>query len=79
MVNQLKVSGLFHFSVSRYSQSAIAKARYNYELYQDPCLYVRIDGFHMGVGGDDSWSPSVHSDYLLEKKSYNYKVKLQKN
>lgn len=79
LVNQLKVSGLFHFSVSRYSQSAIAKARYNYELYQDPCLYVRIDGFHMGVGGDDSWSPSVHSDYLLEKKSYNYKVKLQKN
>ena len=79
LVDQFKVSGLFHFSVSRYSQSAIAMARYNHELHQDPCLYVRIDGFHMGVGGDDSWSPSVHSEYLLEKRFYHYNIKLQIN
>ena len=79
LVDQFKVSGLFYFSASRFSQRAIAMAKYNHELHQDPCLYVRIDGFHMGVGGDDSWSPSVHSEYLLEKKSYHYKIKLQIN
>lgn len=79
LIDKFKVSGLFHFSTSHYSQSAIAKARYTHELHPDPQLYVRIDGFHMGVGGDDSWSPSVHKEYLLEEKSYQYSVKLQIN
>jgi hypothetical protein len=30
----------------------------------------------MGVGGDDSWTPSVHSKYLLPPTQYKYSVRL---
>ncbi|MNF19292.1 Beta-galactosidase [compost metagenome] len=36
--------------------------------------WVNIDGFHMGVGGDDSWSPSVSPDFILDAEHYNYKL-----
>jgi len=28
----------------------------------------------MGVGGDDSWSPSTHKAFLIEEKCYRYSV-----
>ncbi|NAX00616.1 hypothetical protein CAG61_01885, partial [Vibrio sp. V34_P3A8T189] len=40
-------------------------------------IYVRIDHQHMGVGGDDSWSPSVHKEYQLCAKSYQYSLTLK--
>ncbi|WP_167593136.1 hypothetical protein, partial [Citrobacter braakii] len=33
-----------------------------------------IDGFHMGVGGDDSWSPSVSPEFLLSAGRYHYQL-----
>lgn len=35
---------------------------------------LNIDGFHMGVGGDDSWSPSVSPEFLLSAGRYHYRV-----
>ena len=32
----------------------------------------------MGVGGDDSRSPSVHRDYLLTAGIYRYQLRLQR-
>ena len=26
----------------------------------------------MGLGGDDSWSPRVHKEFLLKNKVYHY-------
>jgi len=37
-------------------------------------VFVYIDHAHMGVGGDDSWSPSTHKAFLLEEKQYRYSV-----
>ena len=34
--------------------------------------------FPYGVGGDDSWSPSVHRDYLLTAGIYRYQLRLQR-
>ncbi len=75
-INGMVLKGLFHFSVSRYSQENLTTARHTHELVADECLYLRIDGFHMGVGGDDSWSPSVHPEYLLQPGHYCYRVTL---
>ncbi|EIR62013.1 beta galactosidase small chain family protein [Yersinia pestis PY-16] len=36
--------------------------------------WLNIDGFHMGVGGDDSWSPSVHIDDILTRETYQYQI-----
>jgi beta-galactosidase len=68
------VQGDFHFGVSRYAQSVLANATHTNELFADHCIYLRIDSQHMGVGGDDSWSPSVHSEYLIEDKHVRYKL-----
>jgi hypothetical protein len=39
-------------------------------------VYLNIDPYLMGVGGDDSWSACVHEGYLLPPAVYNFKVSL---
>lgn len=73
-VGSVTVSGHFHFGASRFTQQAIANARHTCDLAESPVLYLNLDAEHMGVGGDDSWSPSVHKPFLLEAKHYRYKM-----
>lgn len=47
-----------HMSVSNFSTGQLLLAKHDNELEAGPCK-LHIDGFHMGVGGDDSWTPSV--------------------
>lgn len=42
----------------------------------DAPLHVHLDAAHMGVGGDDSWSPSVHDTYLVPPGVYDFSVAL---
>jgi len=39
-------------------------------------VHVHLDAAHMGVGGDDSWSPTVHDPYLLPPGRYRFGVAL---
>lgn len=73
-VNDVEVSGEFLFSVNQYSQQQLTNATHTNELNEEEHVYVRIDHQHMGVGGDDSWSPSVHNEFLLTDKQYRYRV-----
>jgi len=73
-VGDLTVSGDFHLGVSRYSQANVAAAKHTNELQAQKQVYLRLDGFHMGVGGDDSWSPSVHDEFKLNKQHYHYQL-----
>ena len=47
-------------AANRYSTEALVAAKHDFELQQDNCVHVHLDHRHMGVGGDDSWTPSVH-------------------
>ncbi len=76
-IGTLEVSGQHHLSVSRYHTDVIAAARHSNELHDSGLLYVRLDGFHMGVGGDDSWSPSVHPEFTLQQPHYRYQLSLR--
>jgi beta-galactosidase len=76
-VSNLTVSGKFHFSVSEYGQAQLDSAKHTSDLTVQDCVFVYIDHAHMGVGGDDSWSPSTHKAFLLEQKEYNYSVVLK--
>ena len=69
-VGPVRVSGDFAFNVSRYSMDQLMRAQHDHELIEESALHVHIDGHHMGVGGDDSWSPSVRPEYLLTEDSY---------
>ncbi len=73
---ELAISGDFQFSVSPYSAEQLTKAKHTYELKPSDKVFINIDALHMGVGGDDSWSPSVHEAYLLDKKHYRYQLVL---
>lgn len=73
----LSIEGQFHFSVSRYSQQQLALARHQTDLRAEGGLHLCLDGFHMGVGGDDSWSQSVRPEYWLRPGSYHWNCVLR--
>jgi len=76
-VNQLVICGEFQFSVSQYAQQQLAQAKHTHDLQAEEKIYLRLDHQHMGVGGDDSWSPSVHPEFQLTDKRYCYRLNLQ--
>ena len=71
-IANLKLLGEFLFTASEYSQKQLAAATHTNELKSDGLIHLNIDHQHMGVGGDDSWSPSTHKEFLLENKHYRY-------
>lgn len=66
--------GDFQFNISRYSQQQLAATSHRHLLTEEPGCWLNIDGFHMGIGGDDSWSPSVAAEYLLTARRYCYQL-----
>lgn len=40
--------------------ATLMAAKHDYELRADNFTHLHLDHRHMGVGGDDSWSPSLH-------------------
>ncbi|WP_319535124.1 beta-galactosidase [uncultured Vibrio sp.] len=76
-INDLIISGDFQFSVSQYAQHVLAGAKHTNEIVKDEKIYLRLDHQHMGVGGDDSWSPSVHKEFQLTDNHYAYRVSFQ--
>lgn len=66
--------GDFQFNISRYSQQQLMETCHRHLLQPEAGTWLNIDGFHMGVGGDDSWSPSVSSEYLLGSQHYHYQL-----
>lgn len=73
----VEVEGLFHFSLSRFSQQQLAQARHQTDLVAAGGLHLCLDGFHMGIGGDDSWSQSVRPEYWLQPGSYYWNCVLR--
>ncbi|WP_436858896.1 beta-galactosidase [Citrobacter tructae] len=67
--------GDFQFNISRYSQKQLMVTSHRHLLQPEAGTWLNIDGFHMGVGGDDSWSPSVSPEFQLSAGRYHYQVK----
>jgi len=73
---KLNVEGDFHFSLSRHSVEQLRETSHRHLLRDEPGCWLILDGYHMGVGGDDSWSPSVSPDFLLSARQYRYHLTL---
>lgn len=71
--------GNFHFGLSRYSLEQLMATSHHHLLREEPGVWLNLDGFHMGVGGDDSWSPSVNADFLLTANEYHYSLIWKRN
>ncbi|CAI5931755.1 unnamed protein product [Closterium sp. NIES-64] len=63
------------FSASGYSAEELHRAQHEEELIEDEEFnHVHLDHAIMGVGGDDSWTPSVHKEFLLPPRPYAFGV-----
>lgn len=59
-----------HVSVQHHSLEDLESSSHEYQLEEatsrgDGAVHVHVDHVHMGVGGDDSWTPNVHSEFLI--------------
>jgi beta-galactosidase len=74
----LQAEGHFHFSLSRYGLQQLMTCSHVHLLKEEPGTWLHLDAQHMGVGGDDSWSPSVNEDFLLSAGHYRYRLSLKR-
>lgn len=63
---------LLNFNVQDYSLDALNKSKLTHQLSRGKNIFMNIDLKQMGLGGDDSWSPRVHPEFLLNEKKYEY-------
>ncbi|MDM2849515.1 beta-galactosidase [Citrobacter sp. Cpo074] len=64
--------GDFLFNISRFSQQQLMETSHRHLLQPEAGTWLNIDGFHMGVGGDDSWTPSVSPEFQLSAGRYHF-------
>ncbi len=76
-IGRILIEGEFSLGVSQYGVKQLMGAQHEHELIPEDGLFVLIDGFHMGVGGDDSWSPSVKPRYQLTSPAYSWSFSLR--
>lgn len=67
-----RINGRFHFSLSRYGQRQLHETTHHHLLREEEGCWLNLDAFHMGVGGDDSWSPSVSPEFILSEERVRY-------
>ncbi len=77
-VEDWQIDGDFHFSVSPYGTEQLTHTTHWHLMEPEPGLWLHLDAQHMGVGGDDSWSPSVQPKYLLNAREYRYGLRWQR-
>ncbi|KAL8172347.1 hypothetical protein V2J09_024151 [Rumex salicifolius] len=63
-------------SASYYGTAELQRATHNEELVEGDHIEVHLDHKHMGLGGDDSWTPCVHEKYLISPLPYSFSLKL---
>ena len=70
----IRISGrpLINFNIQDYSCDALNRSKTTHELERGDTTYLHIDYKQMGVGGDDSWTPRVHREFLLNNREYKY-------
>ncbi|GGD08513.1 hypothetical protein GCM10011513_02600 [Franconibacter daqui] len=66
------LQGVFHFGLSRYSAQQLKETSHRHLLREEAGVRLNLDAFHMGVGGDDSWSPSVAPEFIFNEERLHY-------
>jgi beta-galactosidase/beta-glucuronidase len=74
----LRVEGLerLHFDALHYTIQDLEAARHPYALTRLDDVILHLDGWHMGVGGDDGWLAPVHEEFLLYPGRYRFALRL---
>ncbi|MDX2285778.1 MAG: glycoside hydrolase family 2 TIM barrel-domain containing protein [Bacteroidia bacterium] len=75
--NALAFSGLPHFSIHPYSLEALTLADHTIDLPAPERRYLYLDHRQAGVGGDLSWLPSVHEDYQILDRQFEFRLTIR--
>lgn len=74
-LNEITITGhQFKFNINQFGTQQLTEKTHRHLLESRSSAYVSIDAYHMGIGGDDSWTPNVHSEFLLTNKHYAYQL-----
>ncbi len=70
----LRASGapVLAFTAHDYTDAALLAAKTSQQVARDGRVTLSLDLAQMGLGGDDSWSPRVHPEYLLTAGEYRF-------
>ena len=58
------------FNAWPYPQSALEKAKHQWDISEAGEITVNVDAVQMGVGGDDSWGARPHDEDMVGKGEY---------
>lgn len=75
----LQITGLPTIEVNAipYTPFELEAASHHYKLPNSNKVSVRVNGWQMGVGGDDSWGQKTHPEYrLFANQTYRYAFSL---
>lgn len=62
----------FNFSAHSYKLQEFAKCTHYYQVKKSNTITLNIDHLQAALGGDDSWSKSVHKQYLISDKTFDF-------
>ncbi|UHG90717.1 glycoside hydrolase family 2 TIM barrel-domain containing protein [Spirosoma oryzicola] len=80
IMSDLTTPALLNINARDYTDQALLKAKQpeTQEVERGNVTVVNVDMAQMGLGGDDSWSPRVHSEYQLPaNKTYTYSFRMR--
>ena len=64
-------------SAHTYDLKDFDQATHTYQVKETDQVTFNLDYAQMGLGGDDSWTPATHQEYLLDSSTYSYRVRLR--
>ena len=67
---------LLNISTHRYSVENLTEAKHTHEVVFEDRVYFNIDHKMMGLGGDDSWNPRTHEEFLIKPDKYSYSFQI---
>ena len=70
-------TNLLNVSAHTYDLKDFNQATHTYQVEKTDQVTLNLDDVQMGLGGDDSWTPATHEEYLLDSTSYFYRVRLR--
>ena len=62
----------FNLSTHHYTLENLTNATHTYMVKEEGPITVNIDHKIMGLGGDDSWNPRTHEEYLVKPGLYHF-------
>ncbi|GAE92015.1 beta-galactosidase [Gracilibacillus boraciitolerans JCM 21714] len=78
--NGIKISGdpTVEVNALPFTPFELEEASHHYKLPKSDKVSVRINGWQMGVGGDDSWGQPTHPEFrMFANQNYSYRFTLE--